>query len=582
MTIIIDSIVPNRECLETPPSAASTDRCVEEVHFHLRREEGGHGVASAVEETMPFRREASSSGSSFYLSSSTVTPSLSSMISEHRFDPTEASLQRDLLNMVNVRVRYAAGRDLVMRSDPSQSALMGELFDDLINFIFVGEIEAPDEIQQGIQVHMIERLASLSERSRENFRVLIESFLFDNREWLRREDASALPRVEFMASILNFARRIGETLVSISADTEQDRRLREVLGEMMAFLLTGRPPFSELSPRLGEVAQEIYLHALSGGNGSPSGPINLYSLYLPVFRSMEEVAPFNAAGGARTRLGLLTHWMEQPIQERILEYSALEPQEALTQSVIDPLLVSPETESLLESVHDQIEAPDLNVEWLREDGHLREVGEAILGAVSVVSDREGHFHLRVDAAELRTHLQALFDRYLVDNREYIGAALAVLRSLTSRETLRVFHQGQMREVSWDLRDETRSQIRSLDHWMEGRIHRSLVETDVVLPILEGVVCAAGIGLTTWGALTDRAGEWNAPLIAGGGTSGLGCGALATHFILDTENHWISDSIGGLVGTLIGVGIPLLLHFLIGPTGPMVPIDGRDPTIGFGP
>jgi hypothetical protein len=353
-------------------------------------------------------------------------------------------------------------------------------------------------------------------------------------------------------------------------------------GEAMAYLLTGRPPFSEFNSRLTEVAQEIYLHALPVAARTTSEHLNLYSLLLPVFRSMEEVSPFNNAGAARTRLGLITHWLEQPAQERILEYAALEPQAALIRSVMDPLLISPETESLLESVHDQIDAPDLNVEWLREDGHLQEVGEAIFGAVTVEPEREGRFHLRVDATELRNGLQALFDRYLVDNREFVGAALAVLRTLTSRNTLRVFHQNQMRDISWDLTEEIRSQIRSIDRWMEGRIHRSLVETDLVLPILEGVVCAAGIGLTTWGALTDRAGEWNAPLIAGGGTSGLGCGALATHFIFDTENHWISDSIGGLVGTLIGVGIPLLLHFLIGPPAPMVPMDGRDPITGFGP
>src|ERR1041385_1012201 len=129
MSIIIDSIVPNRECLETPASSASTDRCVEEVHFHLRRDEGGHSVTIAVEETIPFHREASGAGASFYLSSSTITPSLSGMISENRFDPAESSLQRDLVNMVNVRVRYAAGRDLIVRSNPSEAAALGDLFD---------------------------------------------------------------------------------------------------------------------------------------------------------------------------------------------------------------------------------------------------------------------------------------------------------------------------------------------------------------------------------------------------------------------------------------------------------------------
>jgi hypothetical protein len=577
MTIIIDSIVPNRECLETPPSSATTDRCVEEVHFHLRHDEGGRTVTTEVEETIPFHREASGTGASFYLSSSTITPSLSGMISENRFDPAETSLQRDLVNMVNVRVRYAAGRELIVRSNPSEAAALGQLFDDLVHFIFVGEIDSPDEIQQETNSHLVAGIAGLSAPVRENFRVLIESFLFDNREWLRREDAAALPRVEFMASVLNFTRRISEVLSPISADTSQERHLRQVQGEAMAYLLTGRPPFPELSSGLALIAQEIYLHALPHGAGHGER-INLFPLLLPAFHSMEEVPPFNEGGSARTRLALLTRWLEQPAQTRNLEYSALEPHVALIRSVIDSLLVSPETESLLSRVHHEIDA-----EWLRGDGHLEEVGEALLGNVTIASSREGQFQLRWDdASQLRERLQSLFDQHAVGNREFVAAALALLRIVNSQESLRVFHQGQMRDIPWQVDAETRRQLDSLDHWMESQIHPSLTETDWILPTLEGVVCAAGIGLTTWGALTDRAGEWNAPLIAGGGTSGLGCSALATHFIFDTQDHWISDSIGGLVGTVIGVGIPLLLHFLLGSGAPMPPMDGRGPSIGFGP
>src|SRR4029453_5285501 len=99
---------------------------------------------------------------------------------------------------------------------------------------------------------------------------------------------------------------------------------------------------------------------------------------------------------------------------------------------------------------------------------------------------------------------------------------------------------------------------------------------LALPLAEGALCLAGGGLIAWGALAPpAAGAWNVPLIMGGGVTGLGCGALVTHFAIPSRNRYAADAIGGGVGAVIGVGIPILIHLLGGGAG-MPPIDGRNP------
>src|SRR4029453_7148081 len=148
MTLIIASVTPNAECVEPPPAAAGRDRCVVEASFHLRREDGGTTTAEPRSETIAFYREAEREGPNYYVSSSSLSPTLGGLITEHRFDPTQASLVRDIRNVIRIRVDYVRGRNLFQDYDRVHGTEYARLFDDVINYLFLGEIESPDSVQQ--------------------------------------------------------------------------------------------------------------------------------------------------------------------------------------------------------------------------------------------------------------------------------------------------------------------------------------------------------------------------------------------------------------------------------------------------
>ena len=70
------------------------------------------------------------------------------------------------------------------------------------------------------------------------------------------------------------------------------------------------------------------------------------------------------------------------------------------------------------------------------------------------------------------------------------------------------------------------------------------------------------------------------MIVGGSTvTGLGCGALITHFAFRSRNPYIADPLGGLLGAALGFG---LSYGLTEPQKNVLPIDGRNPVRPLGP
>lgn len=199
--------------------------------------------------------------------------------------------------------------------------------------------------------------------------------------------------------------------------------------------------------------------------------------------------------------------------------------------------------------------------------------------------------LTLDVPSLRTELLTLLDANPTTRREYLLAAIAILRRLArpgSESTVRVFSRDQFLEVG--LSDENRAELRRLLAFLEGQRETSQERSDILLPIMEGVVCAVGgAGLALSEALPEirRDGDLRLGIgLPSAGLIGAGCTSLIGHFIwpevAEPRNDYLWDGVTGLIGAALGVGTYLLIHFL-GGGNPMAMDPGdRFPVDPYGP
>jgi len=299
-----------------------------------------------------------------------------------------------------------------------------------------------------------------------------------------------------------------------------------------------------------------------------SNRINLYRILSSTLEPLRGLAPFQAPGESRNRLERLIHFGGLPSLSQTLEYSALNAAEALERSVFHQL--SSELGSY-------------------SPAQVQEAVHSVFSALSFPSDAGPSTRLTPEAGAFQ-NLRFQIDQVLQGRRPDRGRLArlfsAVLHRLFGEESglassLRAYWNGQLRDVTIVLAPQSRRTLQSVLSWLSGLERAAPGPERVALPLVEGATCLAGGGLLAWGALAAPArGAWNIPLVVGGGVTGLGCGALGTHFAIPTRNRYAADAIGGGVGAVIGVGIPILIQLLGGQLS--APLDGRNPTTGRGP
>lgn len=299
--------------------------------------------------------------------------------------------------------------------------------------------------------------------------------------------------------------------------------------------------------------------------------------------------------------GLPPAFMEEC--QQALRLIDMAPEEAIRESLMRGILSASGTRRLQESISTESADANMTVEWLtrqggEEGGRIGEVARVLLRhlQVQVGDEASAEPEISFDASAASVELNLLIDAQSVRRREYILAALALLRSLLGENgegvSQRVFSAGEYREVSWTLSESQRRDLRSLIRGVEGRLGSSEAGTDIWLPITEGAVCALGIaGLTLSETLPDIRDRSELRLgigTASSGLTGLGCSALAGHFLWPeiapdaVHNSYLWDGLTSLGGTLIGTGIYFLIHFLAGGTAQPPGTDTRFPVDVYGP
>src|SRR4029453_1393588 len=150
----------------------------------------------------------------------------------------------------------------------------------------------------------------------------------------------------------------------------------------------------------------------------------------------------------------------------------LAPRPAFERSLLDSFSTETGREEIVAGVEDLIEAPDFSADWLGDNGHLREILDALLAGVRVSGTPA---RLTLDPAVIRNHLETLFSNHSIQHREFVAGSLAVLRYLTGRESVQAYWDGQMRSLPWDLSPSVRRVLESTERWLRSQIESSLTE-----------------------------------------------------------------------------------------------------------
>lgn len=303
----------------------------------------------------------------------------------------------------------------------------------------------------------------------------------------------------------------------------------------------------------------------------------------------------------RGERGLPPAFMEECHQA--LRLIDMTPEEAIRTSLSESLISSSGLVRLQTAIEEESDDANMTVEWLSaqgggDGGRIGEVAQVILRHLEVqVSEETGVApEISVDATALGIALNLMIDGQTVRRREYILAALSLLRILFGAEgeapAQRLFVGGEYSEIPWTLTPARRGELNGLIRSIEGRLGRSESGTDVWLPILEGAVCALGIaGLAVTETLPEIRDQEDLHLGLGttaAGLTGLGCISLAGHFLWPAiapdavHNTYLWDGITGLTGTLVGAGIYLLISLLGGGSPTMPNLTIRFPVDEYGP
>jgi len=281
----------------------------------------------------------------------------------------------------------------------------------------------------------------------------------------------------------------------------------------------------------------------------------------------------------------------------------LNPEQAARISLTEEFLNETGRRRLQEAIAPESSSANMRVSWLMQQGDA-DSGGRIGEVLGLLADRVGvrqpaaegeSVQLTVDAVQFIVEMNALIDSQSTHRREYLLSGLALVRSLFpahgEARPVRVFLNGEFQEVSWHLSAEDRRILNEYATRLESRLELSHGESDLLLPILEGAVCAVGTaGLLSAQLVPELSRDHDLQLglgTASAGVGGAGCAALAGHFLWpeltgDVHNSYLWDGLTGLGGAVVGAGIYLLLNFL-GASG-VTPPGGspRFPVDEFGP
>jgi len=538
--IVFDSFEPSPNCLEENNNAKKQVQktCSVEMTFHIEGDKTQDPPAISFIQ----------SSEGFALDNSPGSENTRGLLVGQNFEPKSPQVLSNILYSIGLlryfTYVYALALEKTKYSGPA--FLNSPLTRSLRDFILVGDTDSADYRSNMRQGELLKQLFALQDSSDETkktyYFTLIQSLTeaHDNRYYMRPDDMR--PRIDWLSGFLNARGRLRETLAPLPPGSALKADFERWIDQALLHIATGSGDAESLGTRFKALAMQ----AQEQGN-IPAGFKDPDALFLARFLSPEFLKGLKPAGKAEARL--------------------LDFQTRLYRGAFQAGILRAGQGRLQGLVAKELREARLSPHWLEDPSRLRELGEAFAAGLSLAKTSDGLYEGRLSPALAKQGVLSLQNRHGIQEREYGIGALAVLEEMLAPA------QG----IPLHLSDSDRKEMEKLRQSLQRQLRRSLAQTNKVLPWVEAGLCVAGgILAGTGGGLQQR------PLTLSGSTiTGLGCGALAAHFI-PNRNPYITDSASGLVGAALAFTAAwFATQGMEAPSGGL-PLDGRNPVSGWGP
>lgn len=568
MGVIIDSLVPNTACLEEPVpnplydkensagvlnKTKRVDPCVIKAHIHIPEN-------NSVQELQFQRRD-----TGFVLPASLNNPTILGLVQRFKFDPQKSELQGTLFQSISFS-RYWKNMYEAWPKEKRAFALSMPVIQQITDYVNLGVVESEDPIQQQKQQQLWLNVYSLT-APQEEFVLFVLNQLAEKSH--DRMTPEVMKRVETLAKAVQFNQKIKKELSTIKMNEDQKKQLAQFMGDVWSYLLMGSPEFVKLTQGFRSLAEELYRNTSQtdlldfSNKEAIKAPENIYQIFL---RSLENLK-MQASTTLFARQQMLKRWLENGDRSVELAYSVLSPRKAMELYWSEELKRNENVEQMVSSVKSWLRAHQFDAQWLGSEDRIPEILKALVPYIAFDRDPKNPEQLILNSEVIKKMpegIEALLEKHEVQQREYVAAVYAVLAYLfgdppRAERRLQLMYEGEIKNYQLRFNPVAIFEINSLYSSLKRRLAASYSNTEVVLPVVEALICAGGIGVTAWGLATmNKNHEVNDPITIGSSVSGLGCGALITHYAYPTRNPYLSDSVGGLIlsaitsGTVLGI------------------------------
>ncbi len=578
MSVTIDSLVPNSDCIE---------------EFRLRYKSNGKAkpeevaskqAACVVDATVSVSDNQSQQNlkfkhpqDDFILPIELNSPVVRSVVLQAGFEQKSPAVQGLINQALTFSYFWKMNYSVFSKTHPEGIFEADKLMQLLVDFFTLGDLQHPSKIQESKFRDLIIRMTNL-EPVQKDFFVSADPSEKHNLDNLLDEDqvkllsSDAVQRISALKNMIQFLQKLDSSLKLALGDEVLKREIQQSEALILSYLFTSQTDWESLQKNLRKTAQDVYVPAPQ-----------YYEILGNALNDFAKLPLFQANSPSKINLDLLQAWLLNPLRKKELEYVQLKPDEALKKSLYDNLLNQDPGKVLSPYAMAVLGSQNFSPEWFNDSEKLKRILDTLFENIKFIEDSKGNLQIDPEAFRfLAFQVDTSVEGQINERREFAAGYLSVLifyfgDPLQKSVTWNLFHHGEMGKEEIILSDDHLKTLRASYIALKARLESSVFHTETNLPLLEGGLCLVGAGITAWG-VSDEHDRINAKTYAGAGIAGLGCSSLITHYTLSQgkpDLYW-KDLMGGGVGLLLGLGIPFALDYFSQSDGKRTREEGTQP------
>lgn len=550
--VVFDSFEPNNACFESPAAKPSGKKIIDECEviatFHA---EGSPGYDPQQAPTVYFKRKEN-------LFTLDISPGYSTSVGLLRglgFQENDPSIQSKIYYSIGLSEGLRSLYEAYKKNRNETPSPLPELLVQYRNFLIMGIIDSSDPISKSKNISLAESLITSSKDLRDFFDTLSQSFK-DPQLNQSRILPEMMPNVEWLVSLLQCDKELEKSLSSLEkASPDLYQTSIQWMRNLVLYLWTGKGDSQTLFDELNKI-DDIFRE-----QGNIPAEYKNFATHL-----LNQLGSFHDLGKTTQSPNIQRRW--EQTMKRLLQ-----------EDIRYQLNNAAQSGSLQIEVEKELREAKISKSWFEDKDRIQELTETIFSSCKLSLSPSHHITLSLDFSSLESAFRKMVAQHGIQEREYHIATLALLRYFKSQSWVGKFNEDEKENESlkFVLSKDSMEAWNAYEQKLLKKLSSSLKKTNIALPWVEAGICIVGGSLAATGG-----GIQNRPLTLSGSTfTGLGCGALAVHFI-PNRNPYITDSLGGAIGAALAFTAAWFATSASSSNNLLMGREDKNPVSGFGP